>query len=81
MSAYCSQYRQVYQIRMLIGGMIFDMTGSYDFTLIVSVAASAVGAVSIVHYYHRGAQVLATDTRLGNRYLAAIATLPYGAVC
>lgn len=41
MSAYCSQYRQVYQLRILlggwIGGVIFDMMGSYELDLIISV--------------------------------------------
>lgn len=33
---------------VMIGGVIFDMMGSYDWALIISVFASVAGAVSIV---------------------------------
>ena len=33
---------------MLIGGVMLDMTGSYDFALIISVIASVLDTVSIV---------------------------------
>ncbi len=52
MSAYCNQYRQVYQLRILLygwnGDVIFDIMGNYDLALTISVVASVAGAVSIV---------------------------------